>query len=161
MNDRFYGKYRGVVSDNQDPRSLGRLRATVPDVFGDEPSGWALPAVPYAGNGVGLFLLPPLGAWVWLEFEHGDPEYPVWAGCFWAANEVPASPAAPDTKILKTAAGSVTFDDAPGGGITIETTNGMKVTLDSSGIEIDDGKGGKVTLSGTRVSINDGALEVT
>ena len=158
----FYGKYRGVVTDNRDPRSLGRVRARVPDVLGENESGWAMPAVPYAGDGVGLFLLPPVGASVWMEFEHGEADYPIWTGCFWATGEVPASPAGPEKKVLKSDAGTLTLDDAPGGGgVTIETARGMKITLDTGGIQIDDGQGGSVKLTGVKVSVNDGALEVT
>jgi uncharacterized protein involved in type VI secretion and phage assembly len=159
----FYGKYRGTVTDNRDPSSLGRLRAKVPDVLGEQQSGWAMPAVPFAGKGVGLFLLPPVDALVWVEFEHGDPDYPIWTGCFWgASDEVPASPATVDQKVLKTGAVTVTIDDSDGNaGITVETGDGAKLTLDSSGITIDNGQGGKITLDGTQVSVNDGALEVT
>jgi uncharacterized protein involved in type VI secretion and phage assembly len=149
------------VTDNRDPRSLGRIRARVPDVFGENDSGWAMPAVPYAGNGVGLYLLPPVGASVWFEFEHGKSDYPIWTGCFWATGEVPADPPGPDRKVLKSDAGTLTLDDAPGGGVTIETARGMKITMDSSGIQIDDGQGGSVKLTGLTVSVNDGALEVT
>lgn len=156
----FYGKYRGVVSDNRDPLLLGRVRAKVADVFGDEESGWALPSVPYAGKNVGLFLVPPVDALVWIEFEHGDPDYPIWTGCFWAKGEVPASPAVAEMKVLKTDAGTITVNDLAVGGITIETNKGMKISLTPSGIEITDGASGKITLTGPQVSINDGALEV-
>ncbi len=157
----FYGKYRGVVSDNRDPLMMGRVKAQVADVLGDQDSGWALPCVPYAGDSVGLFLLPPVGANVWIEFEHGDPDYPIWSGCFWAQGQVPASPAAPEMKVLKTDGGTLTLDDTPGaGGITIETTAGMKMTLTPTSVEVDDGQGGKLKLSGPQVSVNDGALEV-
>jgi uncharacterized protein involved in type VI secretion and phage assembly len=155
------GKFRGVVVDNNDPNQLGRLTARVPDVFGDETSGWALPATPYAGDGVGLYLIPPVGASVWIEFEHGDPEYPIWSGCFWAGGEVPASPASPDVKVLKTPAGTITINDTSGAaGITIETADGKKIVLDSGGIEITVGQA-VVKLSGPTVSVNSGALEVT
>ena len=155
------GKFRGVVVDNNDPNQLGRLTARVPDVFGDETSGWALPATPYAGDGVGLYLIPPVGASVWIEFEHGDPEYPIWSGCFWAGGEVPASPASPDVKVLKTTAGTITINDASGAaGITIETADGKKIVMDSGGIEITVGQA-VVKLSGPTVSVNSGALEVT
>ena len=157
----FYGKFRGVVSDNQDPLMLGRIRAKVQDVFGDDESGWALPAVPYAGKSVGLFLIPPKNASVWIEFEHGDSEYPIWTGCFWAQGEVPASPAVADMKVLKTDTGTITINDLTGsGGITIETTQGMKIVMDSSSFEITDGQGGSVKLTGPKVSVNSGALEV-
>lgn len=156
----FYGKFRGVVSDNGDPNNLGRIRAKVPDVLGDEESGWAMPAVPYAGNSVGLFLIPPTNALVWIEFEHGDPDYPIWSGCFWADNEVPVSPASADKKVLKTGAGTITLDDTQGStSITIETTNSLKLKMDQQGIEISNGSQ-KIMISSSSVSVDDGALEV-
>ena len=159
---RFVGKFRGVVEENADPRSVGRLRLSVPDVFGEETSGWALPAVPYAGDGVGLFLLPPKGALVWVEFEHGDPEYPIWTGCFWAEGQLPADPAVAETKVLKTDSSTVTLDDNPSAAkLVLETSAGMKVTLESGGITIDNGQGAKVEITGSKVSVNGGALEVT
>lgn len=162
MSKQFFGKYRGVVTDNQDPSMLGRIRAKVQDILGDNDSGWALPCVPYAGSSVGLFLIPPVKASVWIEFEHGNPDYPIWSGCFWAQGEVPVSPAVPEKKMLKTDIGTITLDDTPGaGGITIETSAGMKIVITTSGIEIDNGQGGTVKLSGPKVSINDTALEVT
>lgn len=156
----FYGKFRGVVTDNRDPLMLGRVRARVPDVYGEEESGWALPSLPYAGNGVGLFLVPPMDALVWIEFEHGDPDYPIWTGCFWAVGELPATPASPEMKVLKTDMGTITLNDTPGaGGLTIETTAGMKIVMNATGIEITNGQGG-IKLSGPQVSVNNGALEV-
>lgn len=158
----FYGKYRGTVTDNRDPQQLGRVRAKVPDVLGEHDSGWALPCVPYAGKSVGLFLIPPVGASVWVEFEHGNPDYPIWTGCFWAQGEVPATPAGPEMKVLKTDVGTVTLNDTAGaGGITLETTAGMKITLTASSLELNDGQGGSIKLTGPQVSVNDGALEVT
>jgi uncharacterized protein involved in type VI secretion and phage assembly len=157
----FYGKYRGIVTDNNDPRMLGRIKARVPDVLGDQDSGWAMPCAPYAGSGVGLFLVPPVDASVWIEFEHGEPEYPIWTGCFWAEGEVPATPASPEMKVLKTDVGTITLDDTPGaGGITIETSDGKKIVMNSQGIEINSGQG-TIKIDGSTVSINNGALEVT
>lgn len=157
----FYGKYRGVVKDNQDPLMQGRIKAQVLDIFGDQESGWALPALPYAGNQVGLFLIPPVDANVWIEFEGGDPEYPIWTGCFWAPGEVPAIPPLPQIKMLKTDVGSITLDDTPGaGGITIETTAGMKIALTAAGLEVSNGQG-SLQIQGPQISLNNGALEVT
>jgi uncharacterized protein involved in type VI secretion and phage assembly len=160
--NQFYGKYRGQVVDNRDPEMMGRLTVKAIDILDEKVLGWAMPCVPYAGAGVGLFLLPPIGASVWVEFEHGDPEYPIWSGCYWAAKgEAPEPSAAPEKKVLKTDAGIVTLDDTPGaGGISIETAAGMKISITTSGIEISDGQGGSIKLSGPRVSVNDGALEV-
>ncbi|MBS0150795.1 MAG: hypothetical protein JSR31_07615 [Nitrospira sp.] len=158
----FYGKFRGVVSDNRDPLMLGRIRAKVQDVFGEQESGWALPALPYAGKNVGLFLIPPTDASVWIEFEHGDPEYPIWTGCFWAQGELPASPAVAEMKVLKTDAGTITLNDVTGaGGITIETTAGMKIVMNAMGLEITNGQNASIKLTGPQVSVNSGALEVT
>ena len=164
MNQKaqFFGKYRGTVSDNLDPNGLGRIKATVRDVFGDQESGWAMPCAPYAGNGVGFFMIPPKGAGVWIEFEHGDPNYPIWTGCYWARGEVPASPALPDKKVIKTQTATLTLDDTAGAsGVTIETTSGLKIVMNTSGIQITDGQGAKIELSGPKVSVNDSALEVT
>lgn len=160
MSRQLFGKFRGVVTDNRDPNGLGRIRARVPDVTGERETGWALPATPYAGDGVGLFVLPPSGANVWIEFEGGDSELPIWTGCFWGPGEAPAE--GPDQKCLKTEIGSIFFDDSSGSqSIVIETTAGMTITIDRSGIEISSGGTGKIKLSTSQVSINDGALEVT
>jgi hypothetical protein len=158
----FYGKYRGKVTDNRDPLMLGRIRAKVLDVLGDKESGWATPSVPYAGKSVGLFLIPPTDASVWIEFEHGNPDYPIWTGCFWAQGELPATPAVAEVKVLKTDLCTITLSDVQGiGGVTIETTAGMgaKIVMDLQGIEITSGVG-NIKLTATGVSVNDGALEV-
>ena len=159
---RFFGKFRGTVTDNRDPEFLGRVRVKAPDVYGENESGWAMPALPFTGKGVGLFLIPPTNASVWVEFEHGDPVYPIWTGGFWAQGELPASPAVAEMKVLKTDTATITLNDLPGvGGITIETKTGMKIKIDSTGIEINNGLGGSVKLTGPQVSVNSGAFEVT
>jgi Type VI secretion system/phage-baseplate injector OB domain len=144
----FYGKYRGVVTDDRDPVQLGRVRARVQDVLGDQESGWAMPAVPYAGKGVGFFLIPPVDALVWFEFEHGDPDRPIWTGCLWATGELDG---VPEKKVLKTDAGTITLDDTPSaGGITIETAIGMRIKISTQGIEITNGQNGTIQLTGPR-----------
>ena len=76
----FYGKYRGEVVNPLDPSGLGRVQVSVPDVMGDGRMAWAMPCLPGAGPGVGFFAIPPVGAKVWVEFERGDPDYPIWSG---------------------------------------------------------------------------------
>ena len=94
-NGRYYGKYRATVFNNVDPEMRGRIQALVPDVLGLIPSTYALPCVPVAGKSSGAFFVPEIGAGVWIEFEQGDPDYPIWAGCFWGiAAEVPLMGAA-------------------------------------------------------------------
>lgn len=168
MNKTFYGKYRGVVTDNDDPLMTGRVRAKVPDVTGDQESGWALPCAPFGGSGMGFFAVPKVGAGVWIEFEHGDPDYPIWSGCwFGSLAEMPPqllSPPSPAKKVMLITAGghTILLDDTPGvGGITLETAGGQKIVLNSQGIEINNGKEGTIKLAGPQVSINGGALEVT
>jgi uncharacterized protein involved in type VI secretion and phage assembly len=165
MSDSFYGKFRGVVTDIQDPLQQGRVRARVPDVLGDRESGWAMPCLPFAGDGMGFFGLPKVGAGIWIEFEHGDPDYPVWAGCWYGGvAEVPPVLLAPPYKktLIKTEGGqSITLDDTPGvGGITLETSGGQKIKISATGIEVDNGQGAKITLQGPQVNVNNGALEV-
>ena len=91
MSEKFYGKYRGLVMNNIDPMQMGRLMVQVPDVTGLMPSTWAMPCVPVAGVQNGMFALPMVGSGVWVEYEQGDPDHPIWVGCFWgSAAEVPA-----------------------------------------------------------------------
>jgi uncharacterized protein involved in type VI secretion and phage assembly len=165
MSNQFFGKYRGTVTDIQDPLMTGRIRAKVPDVLGDLESGWAMPCAPFGGSGMGFFALPKVGAGVWIEFEHGDPDYPIWAGCwFGSAAEMPSDLLAPPYKkvMLKTEGGhSIILDDTPGiGGITLQTSGGQKIVMNATGIEIDNGMGGKIKMTGPQVSVNDGALDV-
>ncbi|GAA1857092.1 phage baseplate assembly protein V [Myceligenerans crystallogenes] len=163
---RFYGKYRGTVENNVDPMQLGRVQVRCPVVLGSGRMSWAMPCTPYAGDGVGLFLVPPVGAHVWVEFEGGDPDSPILGGCFWGPGQVPASPAVAEVKMFRTDSVSVEVSDLPGaGGIRISVgspavTGGITIDATSSGVEIAMGKG-KIALSPVSVSINDGALEVT
>jgi uncharacterized protein involved in type VI secretion and phage assembly len=116
VRHRFYGKYRGIVRNNQDPENLGRIKAVVPEVLGDLETGWALPCTPYAGNGIGQYTIPPADSGVWIEFEAGDPARPIWTGCWWSSNELPednaGTAATPPLKIFRTEKGlMVTMDD--------------------------------------------------
>jgi uncharacterized protein involved in type VI secretion and phage assembly len=164
----YWGKYRGIVKDNKDPLMIGRVQAEVPDVLGDKKSGWAMPCAPAGGAKTGFFAVPAEGAMVWIEFEHGDPEYPVWTGCFWGSmKDVPPkllAPPPPWKKVMIVTEGghSVLLDDTPGvGGITLETSGGAKIVMNATGIEIDNGMGGSISMKGPKVSVNQGALEVT
>jgi uncharacterized protein involved in type VI secretion and phage assembly len=165
--ERLYGKYRGKVADNVDSRNRGRIKVSVLTVMGENGSNWAMPCVPYAGEGVGFFAIPPVGAKVWVEFEGGDPSRPIWTGCFWDEDQTPVgSSYTVDKKILKTGAGVITVDEgSESAGITIVTkdSNGndkMKIVVNNDGIEINNGQGASIKLSNRKVSINDTALEV-
>ena len=81
---KFYGKYRGTVVNNIDPLQIGRIQVSVPDVS-VIPGIWAMPCMPIAGKQEGVFMVPQIGAGVWVEFEQGDPDYPIWVGGFWGS----------------------------------------------------------------------------
>ena len=157
----YHGKYKGVVIENEDSSKRGRVRVRVANILDGPGSGWALPCVPYAGDGVGLFLIPPKGASVWVEFEEGKLDRPIWSGCFWEENQQ-APESKPDCKILKTDKATITISDEQGSsGITIETSDRLKIVMDSNGIEINNGKDATIKLSGGSVKVNNDALEVT
>jgi len=159
VRTRFYGLYRGIVTDNDDPSSLGRIQAQVPAVFGSVSTGWCMPCVPYAGSQVGMAFLPELGSGVWIAFEGGDVSYPIWVGGYWRGSELP-SDVAPDVKVIVTSSSLELKMDDDASSITLSDSNGNTVTLDSSGITLTNG-GQQVVISSSSVSVNDGALEVT
>ena len=169
---RFYGKYRGTVLINIDPELRGRIIATVPDVLGIVPTTWCEACVPLAGPPgppMGTYFVPPIGAGVWIEFEHGDPNYPIFTGCrFGIASDVPplaqaGLPVSPN--IVMQTAGQNTFviSDLPGptGGIMLKSTTGATLIVNDTGIYIQNGKGASLTMVGPSVTVNAGALVVT
>jgi uncharacterized protein involved in type VI secretion and phage assembly len=170
---RFFGKYRGVVVENLDPIQIGRIQAEVPDVLGETPSSWALPCVPAAGSQAGCFIVPPIGSQVWMEFERGDPDFPIWTGGFWALTEdVPAvalapAPIPPGQNIVLQMAGqnALVLSDAErssaDGGVILRAAGGATIIVNEAGVTISNGKGATIALFGPAVSINSGALTVT
>jgi uncharacterized protein involved in type VI secretion and phage assembly len=157
LRNRFFGKYRGTVTD-VDAQTL-RVKAKVPAVLADQPTGWCRPCVPYAGSNVGLAFLPEVGSGVWVEFEGGDVSYPIWVGCYWRDGEQP-SDAAPAVKAIVTKAGHKVLLDDDAETITISDQNNNTVTLDSDGMTLQRG-GQQVVISESNVNVNDGALEVS
>jgi uncharacterized protein involved in type VI secretion and phage assembly len=165
----FFGKYRGVVLNNIDPMMMGRLQVQVPDVAGLAPTSWAMPCAPVAGLQSGMFALPVIGSGVWVEFERGDADYPIWVGCFWGtAAEVPAmaqlTPPGIPSVVLQTPLGNgLSISDLPGptGGILIKTATGASISVSDTGIVIQNGKGANLALTGPTVTVNAGALAVT
>ncbi|MBX3637764.1 MAG: baseplate assembly protein [Rubrivivax sp.] len=163
----FLGKFRGVVVNNVDPMQIGRIQAIVPDVS-PIPSSWAMPCLPWAGINTGVFTVPPPGSGVWIEYERGDPDYPIWVGGYWGtAAEVPVlaravPPAVPGITIQTTLKNGLTISDVPGptGGILIQTTTGAMISVSDVGIIISNGKGAVINMTGPTVDVNLGALTV-
>jgi len=180
---RYYGKYRGTVVNNVDPEQRGRIQAIVPDVQGLVPTSWAMPCLPIAGKQEGVFMVPQIGAGVWIEFEQGDSDYPIWVGGFWGnASEVPSAALAPppvppgQTIVLQTTLQhAVIISDAPPvpmeapvpaptspgtGGIILRSPTGAMIVVNDTGIYINNGQGASIELMGPSVMINKSALVV-
>jgi uncharacterized protein involved in type VI secretion and phage assembly len=165
---RYYGIYRGTVVNNVDPLQTGRIIAIVPDVSGVVPTTWAMPCVPLAGKQMGTFMVPQIGAGVFVQFEAGDPDRPVWTGGWWgSAAEVPALalagvPGDPNIVIQTTLQNAIVVSDLPGptGGIMLKSTTGATIIVNDTGIYIQNGKGASIVMAGPSVTINEGALVV-
>lgn len=158
---RFYGKYRGLVRDVNDPTNRGRLSVTVPAVLHEEES-WAMPCVPYAGDDIGSFLLPAVGSGVWVEFEGGDPSFPIWSGAFWADNQVPTTEAGATAtaplKLMKTEKGlQVSFNDDDNK-LTISDLNGNNIiTLDAAENTIRVAATMKIIIEAPKIELVEGS----
>jgi uncharacterized protein involved in type VI secretion and phage assembly len=169
---RYYGKYRGTVTENIDPLQMGRVMAQVADIAGETPATWALPCVPAAGIEAGIFVVPPIGSQVWIEFEQGDPDYPVWTGGFWgSADDIPGSAMAPpaippgqNIVLQTTGENSVVISDAAPststGGIILKSAAGAMIVVNDTGIYISNGQGASIMLTGNTTDINSGGLTV-
>lgn len=176
VEQRFYGKHRGFVVENDDPEQLGRLRLKVPSVLGNEVvTGWAMPCLPYGGSAnLGTLFIPEIDAGIWVEFEEGDLEFPIWVGTFWSKpggeSELPkpnddtgaeegSVQSPPTRKIFKTVKGhTIQLEDADGGEMVliVEAKNGQVITMNQDGIKITDGKNGNtVTLDNSGIILED------
>jgi len=166
---KYYGKYRGTVVNNVDPLQIGRLLVMVPDVLNINLSSWAMPCLPVGGIQMGFFSVPLIGAGVWIEFEQGDPDYPIWTGCFYGSMaEVPAMaklvpPAVPGITMQTVLQNGIVISDVPGptGGIVLKSSAGAALIVNDSGIYIQNGKGASIIMLGKMVDINQGALTIT
>jgi Type VI secretion system/phage-baseplate injector OB domain len=165
---KYYGKYRGVVVNNLDPLQQGRIQVTIPDVT-LPPSTWAMPSFPVAGIQAGAWMLPNPGTGVWVEFEQGDADHPVWSGCWYgSAAEVPAlvraaPPVTPPIVMQTQGQTTLMLSDVPGptGGILLKTTTGAFISINETGIFISNGKGATIALVGPTITMNQTALVVT
>lgn len=169
VEHKYYGKYRGIVVDNNDPENLGRLKVKVPSVLGnDVVTGWAMPCLPYGGApDQGFFFIPEVEAGVWIEFEAGDLEYPIWVGTFWskpggaAETPKPADTQSPPTrKIIRTSKGScIEIEDKDSEEVfIIKYADGSKnntVTMDKDGIVVVDANENKIIMNQDGMTLED------
>jgi hypothetical protein len=157
---------------------LGRVLCAVPALPG-MLLNWAMPCMPYAGLEEGFFAVPPEGANVWVEFEGGNPEFPIWTGCFWEELEIPLvpelAPEAPElVKVLRSKFCTIVLNDTPGeGGITITadpeaveppvvmtiTSEGFQVTVGEATLLVNAESG--ITLTAAESVLNVGEASVS
>jgi uncharacterized protein involved in type VI secretion and phage assembly len=168
----YLGIYRGTVVNNIDPLLKGRVLLMVPGVTELTPTSWAEPCVPLAGPTgppMGVYVVPPIGAGVWVEFEQGDASRPIWIGCRWGApSDVPPQahlgiPASPNIVLQTLGQHAIVISDLPGptGGIMLKSATGATIIVNDTGIYIQNGKGASIVMTGPTVNINTGALAVT
>ncbi len=162
---KYPGVYRGRVLRNDDQKKRGRITAHCEDVHGLLPTTWAEPCMPMTGPGSGMFVVPPISANVWLMFELGDVNHPIWIGCFWKElNEVPLMALASQPPlhdiVLQTSAGySISVSDKTG--IMLRSPGGAVMVFSDAVISITTGKNASIEMTGPSVTINKGALAVT
>jgi phage baseplate assembly protein gpV len=140
---RAFGKYRGFVTDNVDPQKLARVKLRVPSLLGEAETDWALPCLPCGGmTNRGLFSVPETGAQVWVEFEGGNLDFPIWTGTFWQQTEdIPEEVQdQPTTWVLRTTRGHVLLLEDKDGSETVRL-------LHASGAQLEMDKDDKVQLT--------------
>jgi hypothetical protein len=179
---KYIGKYRATVILNTDPEQRGRLQLMIPAVLGPIPSTWAEPCVPLAGPTgppMGVYMVPPIGAGVWVEFEQGDPGKPVWVGCRWGLqSDIPlaalgGNPADPSIVMQSLLQNAIVISDLPPsvpppvmppvpptGGIILKSATGASIVVNDAGVFISNGKGATITMIGPMITVNNGALVV-
>lgn len=159
MRSRYYGKYRGLVTDVDDPEKMGRVKAKVPEIYQEEESPWASPVVPFAGAQHGLVAIPEVGDGVWVELEGGDPSRPVWTGCWWGSGELP-SPGGTQTRALITSTGHKFVLDDQNAEIHLLHSGGAEVKLTNDNIALTIGQA-EAKLTSDEISLKIGTTEIT
>jgi len=164
----FFGIYRGKVvsvgtSTSDKEGRLGQLKISVPDVYGNEQQNlpWANCVVPFAGDNYGSLMLPKQGDGVWVQFEAGNKDHPVWLGGWFAQNKSLPSGVGAETRVVRTPKGHTVVLDDDGNLVKLEHKDGQKITLSSDSIKLEVKNGCTVEIGQSSVKINDSALEVT
>jgi hypothetical protein len=180
--EKLLGKYRGVVINNIDPTKRGRLLVEVPDALRNVPSTWAEACLPLAGMtglSMGSYFVPPVGAAVWIEFERGDVNRPIWTGCRMpSTSDVPLSsqmitPPVSGMAMETTNKNAIIISDLapsvpptvmpptiPTGGVVLKSASGASIVVNDAGIFISNGKGATINMVGPMITVNNGALVI-
>jgi len=144
---KFYGKYSGVVTAVEDDDHLGRITVKVPAVLGTEVAVLARPCLPF-----GHSFVPPVGAKVWVEFEAGNPSFPLWVGCWYPTGTTPTEAAVqpPENRVIQTPSGHTIemLDTAGEEKITIRHKGNAFLSIDKNGsVLISNSKGSHIYLN--------------
>lgn len=158
LRDHRFGKYRGLVETIGEGENLGLITAMVPEIYHDKESPWIRPAVPFAGDKYGFFMIPKKGDGVWIELEAGCPDKPIWTGFWWADGEIPI-PAGKETRVLVTPRGHKIILDDENGKLQLLHPGGAEITMTDSDIKLKIGST-QIVLSEKGVNINNGAFKV-
>lgn len=164
----YVGKYRGKVIDPRDPSQLGRVRVRVPVVHENLDNSqlpWAMPCSPYAGKDIGFFMIPPASSSVWVEFEAGEPDRPIWSGCFWEPGELPKNAQlkeAEKVQVFRTEGITFTWSnhgDNKGVSLEVESpvvNNPLRLVFNADGIELNNNNETTIRLKANEIQIDNG-----
>jgi phage baseplate assembly protein V len=162
---RIHGVVVGVVTNNQDPDGLGRVKLSFPWLSDAYESNWARVAAPMAGKERGAYFLPEVDDEVLVAFEHGVVERPFVVGTLWNGQDKP--PADSNTvHVIKSKTGHViTLDDTQGqesvsivdssgkNSVVIDTANNNVTISADQNISL-SAPNGTITLSATKIVID-------
>jgi hypothetical protein len=158
VGSSYFGKYRGIVTDVEDPNNQCRIRATVPAVLGEQPCGWAMPAAPFAGDGHGMVMLPKVGSGVWIEFEAGRLDNPIWSGAWWASGERP-DPQGPAVRVIVSEKGHKLILDDDADEVKLVHGSGPEIKMTATEIVLTCGAC-EIKISNENISLNNGLIKV-
>ena len=158
VGSSYFGKYRGIVTDVDDPNNQCRIRATVPAVLGEQACGWALPAAPFAGDGHGMVMLPKVDSGVWIEFEAGRLDNPIWSGAWWASGQRP-DPQGAAVRVIVSEKGHKLILDDEADEVKLVHGSGPEIKLTATEIVLTCGAC-EIKISNENISLNNGLIKV-
>lgn len=148
MSDKYYGKYRAIVTNNKDPDKMGRIKVKCPSLLDEYESAWCMPCFPFLYNTHGIFNIPKINDVVWVEFEGGDLDNPIWVGGWFNPSKAPLKDyeKLEDTIVVRTRGGlQVTLDDKD---------QAIKLLHEPSGATLEIDKAGKLKVLASKVEFN-------
>ena len=158
-SDGFLGGLAvGVVTDNQDPDDLARVRVKLPWHIGTDTSYWARSALPLAGDDRGTYFVPEIGDEVLVGAEDGDPSHLYVLGMLWNGKQKPpvqGDGGKNDTRLIKSRSGhTVRFNDDPAKPeVEVALADGKRILLDKDTVVIDDANRNVITFTATSGTI--------